>query len=417
MAPILGRRPARRAWPFLHNGLHGGPDPAARRRLELSLSRLPCPAGPARPGRRSDRGDPRRRLDDEAPARAVSGAARRLRLRRQGQDLSRRLVPRVQGDANGDARRPGAADRADRRSRQAARLAGAHGPRHRGRRRDRHDLVHGRQGRLPGRDLDRRQGPGAAGQRERRPDQHDEQRAPRRRRRRRQVRRPARAHRRLPRADRRLGRQHPGSREGRPEDGGEVACRARLARRRDGGGRRDEGRRRREPEEGARLAAAGAAPGHGRDRLRPVGPRHGLARVRRARAAADRRRRDARVLRPLRLRRDAEGARGVGRARAGGAGQRCSRAGDRSARRGRPGARRIDRQELRDGDDARGARRLDRPHRSGRADRARPRDRFARSDPRPPDRPVALGRCRRGVLRPARPQLRRRARPAAARRA
>ena len=159
---------AARGRPFQHNGLHGGPDPAARRRLELPLSRLPRAARPARPGRRSDRRDPRRRLDDEAAARAVSGGARRLRLRRQGQDLSRRLVPRVQGDAHGDARRPRAADRADPRGRQAARLAGADGAGHRGRRRHRHDLVHGRQGRLQGRHLDRRQGPGAARRRERR---------------------------------------------------------------------------------------------------------------------------------------------------------------------------------------------------------------------------------------------------------
>ena len=47
-----------------------------------------------------------------------------------------------------DAVGPGAADRADPRGGQAARLAGAHGARHRGRRRDRHDLVHGRERRL-----------------------------------------------------------------------------------------------------------------------------------------------------------------------------------------------------------------------------------------------------------------------------
>src|SRR6186713_1806509 len=79
MVPILGLRRAGPRCPFIHNGLHGGPDPAARRRLELPLSRLPCAPRPARPRRRPDRRDPRRRLDDEAAARAVPGGARRLR--------------------------------------------------------------------------------------------------------------------------------------------------------------------------------------------------------------------------------------------------------------------------------------------------------------------------------------------------
>ena len=49
---------------------------------------------------------------------------------------------------------------------QAARLAGAHGARHRGRRRDRHDLVQvAAKGGFQVVDLDRRQGPGAARQR------------------------------------------------------------------------------------------------------------------------------------------------------------------------------------------------------------------------------------------------------------
>ena len=61
----------------------------------------------------------------------------------------------------------------------------------------------------------------------------------------------------------------PGRRQGRAEDGREVDRRARLARRRDGRGAVDEGRGRREPAQGARLAAAGPAPGHRGDRLRP----------------------------------------------------------------------------------------------------------------------------------------------------
>ena len=49
-----------------------------------------------------------------------------------------------------------------------------------------------------------------------------------------------------------------------PKTAVEVARRARLARRRDRRGADDQGRRRREPAEGARLAAAGQAPGHRR---------------------------------------------------------------------------------------------------------------------------------------------------------
>src|SRR5664280_3359648 len=108
---------------ILHNGRDGGPDFAARRRLELSLPRVPRASRPALVERLSDRSDSRRRLDDEAAARAVPGDARRLRLRRQRQDFSRRPVPGLQGESLADARRPGRADRTDRRSRQAARLA------------------------------------------------------------------------------------------------------------------------------------------------------------------------------------------------------------------------------------------------------------------------------------------------------
>ena len=174
-----------------------------------------------------------KRLREQYP-----GRARGLRLRRQGPDLPRRLVPRVQGPARADARGPGAADRADPRGRAAARLAGAGGARHRGRRRHRHAGARGggaaatrsiistgdkdlaqlvtprvtlintmSNERL---DVDGREG---------------------------QVRRAAGAHRRLPDADRRHGRQRARRRQGRPEDGGQVDRRIRLARRRGRRGR------------------------------------------------------------------------------------------------------------------------------------------------------------------------------------
>ena len=98
-------------------------------------------------------------------------------------------------------------------------------------------------------DLDRRQGPGAAGRRERHADQHDEQREARRRRRAAKFGVPPERIVDYLDADRRLGRQHAGRREGRAEDGGEVDRRVRLAR------GRDRARRRRSRASSARTCA------------------------------------------------------------------------------------------------------------------------------------------------------------------
>ena len=189
------------------------------------------------------------------------------------------------------------------------------------------------------------------------------------------------ADRRLPDADRRQRRQHSRRREGRPEDRGEVARRARLARRRDRRGAGHQGRGRREPAQGARLAAAGAPPGHRRDRLRPERPRARLAGVRRAGAARDRHRSAARVLRALRLQDAAPRARaqpGAGRRRPGGIA--CRRPG-RCRRRCRS-AGRARHHALRDGAERRRARALGREGRGRAAGRDRHRDRFARRDAR-----------------------------------
>jgi hypothetical protein len=93
----------------------------------------------------------------------LPGRTRGLRLRRQGPDLPRRLVPRVQGPARAHARPAAPADRAHPRGGAPAGLAGAGSARHRGRRRHRHAGPRGRGQRPPGGDLHRRQGPGAAG--------------------------------------------------------------------------------------------------------------------------------------------------------------------------------------------------------------------------------------------------------------
>ena len=97
--------------------------------------------------------------------------------------------------------------------------------------------------------LDRRQGPGAAGQRQGHADQHDDQREARRSRRAGQVRRAAEPHHRLPDPDRRHRRQHPRRDEVRPEDGAEMAGGARQP------GRRDAERRTRSPARSARTCA------------------------------------------------------------------------------------------------------------------------------------------------------------------
>ena len=97
----------------------------------------------ALPDLRTSKGEPTgraaRRAVDVAPygRRRQAGLLRR-RVRRAGQDVSRRLVSRVQGESRRDARRSRAADRAAARARARARLAAADGRRRRGRRRHRH---------------------------------------------------------------------------------------------------------------------------------------------------------------------------------------------------------------------------------------------------------------------------------------
>ena len=83
------------------------------------------------------------------------------------------------------------------------------------------------------RDLDLRQGPGAARAPGHQARQHDEQRDARRGGRAREIRRPRRSGARSPGAHRRRRRQRARGAEGRTEDGGEVARAVRHARRRD----------------------------------------------------------------------------------------------------------------------------------------------------------------------------------------
>ena len=247
-------------------------------------------------------------------------------------------------------------------------------------------------------------------------DQHDGQaaRGARRRRRAGQVRRAARTHRRLPDADRRLGRQRARRRQGGPEDGRQVDCRLRLARRRGRGRRFDQGRGRRQPAQGARLAAARAAADHRGHRLRPVGPRDGLAGARCAGAARGRPARIARVLPALRLQAVAQGAGKRARRHRGRAGCRGVGSGaDRGHRHGasrRAGAG----PPLRHDRHARATRRLDRAPARRAAGRTRHRDRFARPAARAHRRHLVCGAAGRGGLRAGGAQLPRRARSARA---
>ena len=147
-----------------------------------------------------------------------------------------------------------------------------------------------------GADLHRRQGHGAAGRRRHHADQHHERQRLRPRRREGQVRRLARADHRLPRAGRRQLGQHPGHRQGRPEDRGQVARPVRHARRAGRARGRGAGQGRREPARRPRDAGARAQAGDdplrrraARGRRRPAAPageRRGAAgAVRAARAA------------------------------------------------------------------------------------------------------------------------------------
>src|SRR5437867_199931 len=114
--------------------------------------------------------------------------------------------------------------------------------------------------------LDGRQGPGAARRQPRDARQYHVQRDARHRGRKAQIRRASREDRRLPDAGRRCDRQHSRSRQGRPEDRGQVAQPVRLARGSDRACGRDHRERRREPEKGPRLAAEGPRVDHGEAR-------------------------------------------------------------------------------------------------------------------------------------------------------
>src|SRR5688572_13875601 len=109
--------------------------PPAGRRAELFLPRVSCASGVPQPFGRADRRDPRRgEHAEEAQAGFPLGLYRRG-PRPPGEDLPRRDLSRLQGDAPGDARAARGADRADDRDHPRARLAGRRGRRRRGRRR------------------------------------------------------------------------------------------------------------------------------------------------------------------------------------------------------------------------------------------------------------------------------------------
>ena len=103
--PATGTMPAHE-----RDGPSPQPEPqgaAAGRRLQLPVPRLPCHARPAGGARRPDEpGHRRHPRHDQHAAEAAQGRARRLRglrVRRAGQDLPRRPVPRVQGQPLADA--------------------------------------------------------------------------------------------------------------------------------------------------------------------------------------------------------------------------------------------------------------------------------------------------------------------------
>ena len=191
----------------------------------------------ALPDLRTSKGEPTGALRgvrfDVAPnGRGRQAGLLRGRVRRAGQDVSRRLVSAVQGEPAAHAGGPRQADRAAARTRARARLAAADGGGRRGRRRDRHAGDAGRRRGNRYADLVVRQGPDAARATRHHDGQHDEQRDLRRRRRAREVRRASGPGARPAHADRRRGRQRAGRGEGGPEDGGEVARAVRLARQR-----------------------------------------------------------------------------------------------------------------------------------------------------------------------------------------
>ena len=111
-------------------------------------------------------------------------------------------------------------------------------------------------------DLDRRQGHGAAGERAHHADQHHERHGARPRGRQGEIRRVSRADHRLPGARRRQLRQHPGHRQSRPEDRGQMAQCLRHHRWAARARRRDHGQGGREPARRADDAGAVAPARH-----------------------------------------------------------------------------------------------------------------------------------------------------------
>jgi hypothetical protein len=245
---------------YLYRAYHAMPDLRARR---LSHRRHPRHGG-----------------HDEVAARALPGRTRGLRLRRQGPDLPRRLVPRVQGPARAHARGrcaqqiepihevvrllgwpvlevPGI--EADDAIGTLARVAAASG----------HQVLIS----TGDKDLAQLVTPQVTLIN----TMSQAARAAGRGRREGQVRRAARSHHRLPDADRRHGGQRARRRQGGPQDGRQVDRRTRLAGRRGGRRRRHQGRGRREPAQGAGLAAHRPQADHRGHRLRPHRPRARLA--------------------------------------------------------------------------------------------------------------------------------------------
>ena len=178
------------------------------------------------------------------------------------------MVSAIQGAASVDAGGSRPADRAAARARPGARLAAPDGRRRRGGRCDRHARRRGRRGGHRLRDLDFRQGPGAARASRDQARQHDEQRDARRGGSAREIRRPRRSGAGPSGAHRRRRGQRSGGAEGRTEDGGKMAHAVRHARCRDRARRRSCRRRRRESARDPRLAAAGQAAPDGENRLR-----------------------------------------------------------------------------------------------------------------------------------------------------
>ncbi len=240
--------------------------------IVVPVSRVPCAARPSHVDGRADRRAARRRFDVAPDSRRRQARLLRRRVRRAGQDVSRRLVSAIQGESPADAGRSRAPDRAAARSRPRARLAAA-------------DAVDG----VEADDVIGTLGdPGAAAGIALLVSTSDKDLA--------QLVRPGitlvntmsnetldeegvvakfgvRADQVLDllALDRRCRRQRARRAEGRAEDRGEVARAIRLARRDRRARERDPRRRRRKPARGARLAAAGQAPADGEDRLRAAG--------------------------------------------------------------------------------------------------------------------------------------------------